>query len=175
MQGLVSHDTDASGLSLWQFCLQVYSDKAVAQACLNAQDDYNLDVCLLLFAAWLASRERKISNGEVEQVVDACQYWRQSTVLPLRSQRQRCKENDPKSWEYAALKRLEQQAEKEQLEFMESLYLAGTEGDSGFTDMNAASGMEAETLAENLLTITRQFSLDSSVLDAFGEAIVGIR
>lgn len=160
------HPQDSGGeASLWEYCLRVYADKAVSQACLAAQDTHNLDVCLLLYLAWLADRGEQISESQLGRVVNACKDWRNSVVLPLRKQRRRWKAVGPESWEYAALKKLEQQAEREQLSMLETL-LARSE--------IHATRDTTTAFKENLDNLLRCFDLPRASLHEFFEAVQGV-
>ena len=38
----------------WRFSLEVYQDEEVQRLCLSLQDDYGLDVNVVLFCLWLS-------------------------------------------------------------------------------------------------------------------------
>ena len=161
-----------SDVTLWDYSLRVYADKVVSQACLAAQDTYNVDVCLLLYLAWLAHRGEQISKSQLGQVVNACEDWRNAVVLPLRKQRRRWKAVDSESWEYAALKRLEQQAERDQLQAMEASFshIFQAEASGG----TARQSDIAYCLSENLKTLAAALSLPESALADFRGALDGV-
>ncbi len=69
----------------WRFSLNFYESEAVRQRCLALQDDYGLDVNLLLFACWLGRQSRSlVSEGAAWQQVRA---WHTEIVQPLRALR----------------------------------------------------------------------------------------
>lgn len=81
------------GNSFWDFSLRVYRQAGVAPACLRLQDRCDVDVNLLLYFCWLASRRAKPLDGaEVEAIVQATADWRDGVVRPLRDVRRRLKE-----------------------------------------------------------------------------------
>ena len=47
----------------WDFSLASYSRDGVPESCLALQDDLNLDVNVLLYGAWLASQDKRLSDG----------------------------------------------------------------------------------------------------------------
>ena len=50
---------------LWEYSLATYRVKEVAQTCLTLQDTFDMDVNLLLYAAWLAHMNRCLSAGHL--------------------------------------------------------------------------------------------------------------
>lgn len=83
----------ASGNPFWDFSLRVYGQPGVAAACLRLQDQHDVDVNLLLYFCWLASRRAEpLDAGEIEAIVRATADWRDGVVRPLRTVRRRMKE-----------------------------------------------------------------------------------
>jgi uncharacterized protein (TIGR02444 family) len=76
----------------WSFAVDLYARPAVSEACLALQDRLGGDVCLLLFALFLA-REHQIAleHGDLERLDDAVADWRREVIGPLRSVRRRLK------------------------------------------------------------------------------------
>lgn len=69
----------------WRFSLSFYESEAVRQRCLALQDEYGLDVNLLLYACWLGRQSRTlVSEGADWQRVRA---WHKEVVQPLRALR----------------------------------------------------------------------------------------
>jgi uncharacterized protein (TIGR02444 family) len=71
----------------WAFSLDVYGDKALAAACIDLQDRHELDVNMLLFALFAASRGRSLSHDDIERLDGAVDPWRRNVVQPLRGVR----------------------------------------------------------------------------------------
>jgi len=71
---------------LWRFSLAHYNKPEVANSCLRLQDNYGLDINLLLYGLWLATRQKALDMQEVEkhQPLRQC---REEVLLPLRSAR----------------------------------------------------------------------------------------
>jgi uncharacterized protein (TIGR02444 family) len=71
----------------WAFSLEVYGDKALAAACIDLQDRHGLDVNMLLFALFAASRGTALSRADIERLDAAVDPWRRNVVRPLRGVR----------------------------------------------------------------------------------------
>jgi len=76
-----------SGSPFWRFSLRFYREPAVADACIALQEEAGIDVNLLLFLLWHATRARVLSKKEVEELETAIAPWRDATVIPLRGVR----------------------------------------------------------------------------------------
>ena len=84
---------EAAGENLfWAYSLSVYRRREVAQCCLMLQDDVGIDVNLLLYAAWLAGRGRRLDSHHLELVVSAVADWQDRVVKPLRGLRRQLRE-----------------------------------------------------------------------------------
>ena len=81
--------TEAS--PFWRFSLQFYRQSGVSDACIALQDEYGVDVNLLLFLLWLASEGRQLSADEVHKLDDRVRDWRNLTVVPMRDARRKLK------------------------------------------------------------------------------------
>lgn len=104
---------------LWRFAEALYQHPGVEQACLHLQTQ-GADVCLLLCAAWLETRDVACSDERITALRTLTHGWQQQVVVPLRQLRQ--------SWRAAArsdqaltalrehVKKLELEAEREQLQ-----------------------------------------------------------
>ena len=75
----------------WRFSLQFYRLSDVADACVALQDDYGVDVNLLLFLLWRADEGRLLSGDEVKSLDDKVRDWRNLTVIPMRTIRRKLK------------------------------------------------------------------------------------
>lgn len=138
--------------TLWEYALVVYNRDDVAAACLAAQDGHGLDVNLLLFAAWLARRERGLDEAAVRQADDLSRAWREEVVRPLRCRRRAWRRTPPHARAYAAIKVVEIEAERQQLLMLAELaldaeFLAACPRDGG--------ACAAARLAANLQAVAR--------------------
>jgi uncharacterized protein (TIGR02444 family) len=114
--------------SFWGFSLTFYARSGAADLCLDLQDRFAVDVNLLLYLLWQASRGRRLDAGEIGEVVARVEGWRQQVVLPLRAVRRFLKQPPP-SWPAAEahifrerIKADELQAERLQQEIMEQQF-----------------------------------------------------
>jgi uncharacterized protein (TIGR02444 family) len=87
--------TDASqatsGSPFWRFSLLLYRQPAVADSCIQLQDEAGVDVNILFFLLWLAQQCRAFTAAEVEWIEGKAGPWREATVIPLRGVRRALK------------------------------------------------------------------------------------
>ena len=111
--------------ALWHWCLQVYEREGVPALCLQAQDEYGADVCLLLCALWLEQRGATPQPGRRMALVACASDWQKRVVKPLRNLRREWKaaaQEDPALARLRQqLQRLEIEAERELLERLQAL------------------------------------------------------
>lgn len=122
--------------NFWNFSVELYSQARVADACLDLQNSYGLDVNMLLFCYWHGVTLGVFPAKTLEQAWGFSQTWKKQAVQPLRNVRQWMKEqthahstfNLP---QFEALRTRikfdELAAEKYQQEFLEQLALANAE------------------------------------------------
>lgn len=98
--------------AFWRFSLAVYGEAEVAKECLGLQDDYGIDVNILLFCAWLGTQSVRLTREDIEATSQAIAGWHDDIVRPLRTVRQRLKDfsNDEKF--RAGIKNVEIEAEQ---------------------------------------------------------------
>jgi uncharacterized protein (TIGR02444 family) len=77
--------------SFWRFSLRFYALPDVAPACLQLQDEANVDVNLMLFLLFLAENGRAITRDDVARLDASIAPWRCEVVEPLRALRRRLK------------------------------------------------------------------------------------
>lgn len=75
------------GSEFWRFSLSLYRMDGVPAACIELQDKHGLDVNIMLFALWLASRERAVSSADLTQADELVRQWRSQAVVALRGVR----------------------------------------------------------------------------------------
>jgi len=115
----------------WRFSLRFYRAPEVAQACIDLQEDAHVDVNILLFLLWQATRRRALSNQELQQLEARVRPWREATVIPLRNVRRALKSPPalvpPGTAEAfrTRIKAVELEAERLQQEAMYALAQAG--------------------------------------------------
>jgi uncharacterized protein (TIGR02444 family) len=80
--------------SFWEFSLRTYDRPEVADACLKLQDDYGLDVNLLLYCCWQGTRRRVLEPVLLERALEFSRPWAENVVAPLRHARRWLKSHD---------------------------------------------------------------------------------
>ncbi len=78
--------------SLWDFAVAVYAMDGVSPICLRWQDEFGVDVTVVLSAAWQATRGRALSRADVETLSEAVRQWRDDVIKPLRAVRRHLKQ-----------------------------------------------------------------------------------
>lgn len=75
-----------------RFALQLYRRAGVADACLDLQNRHNLDVNVVLFAAFVgAARRQTLTIDDLDLARRRVDAWHHEVVRPLRAVRQRLK------------------------------------------------------------------------------------
>jgi uncharacterized protein (TIGR02444 family) len=102
----------------WDYSLATYALDGVATSCLVLQDTIDLDVNLLLYAAWLAHMDQRLSGehlaGVEAQIVD----WRERVIKPLRALRRQLQDFTRAAGVCDEIKTLELHAEQQQQDLM---------------------------------------------------------
>lgn len=78
--------------SLWQFAQDRYQRPGVAALCLELQDHWGADICLLLWCLWLEQRQIRLDAERLQHVQAQFQPWRSQVVTPLRQLRRYLKQ-----------------------------------------------------------------------------------
>ena len=112
--------------SLWDFSLALYSAPDVESICLRLQDDFQVNVNILLWCCWLEVRGIRLTPMRLEQACQRIDSWDQTVVAPLRHLRRDIKQhylaNDPQVEACRqAIKSAELAAEKVELDWLETL------------------------------------------------------
>ncbi len=110
---------------LWTAMLKVYAMPGVAEACLELQDRFELDVSLFLAVLQATGRGSRIDADALRSLDESCGRWRAEVVRPLRAIRVQLKANPwleadgPVASFRSALKALELDAEKLEIAALE--------------------------------------------------------
>lgn len=83
--------TQSETTPFWRFSLQFYRLPGVSDACVGLQDEYGVDVNLLLFLLWCADEGRSLSADDVKALDDKVRDWRNLSVIPIRNARRKLK------------------------------------------------------------------------------------
>jgi uncharacterized protein (TIGR02444 family) len=99
------------------YSLAVYGRAEVARSCLALQNREGLDVNLILFCLWAATKGRRLEDREITDLIDAVAAWQQGVVATFRDLRRWLKDQQAGSdAEWVALrdnaKRRELEAEE---------------------------------------------------------------
>ena len=68
---------------LWDYSLATYDAEDVASACLRLQDDFGMDVNLLLYAGWIARSEQALNAPHLRELDELVAEWREKAVADL--------------------------------------------------------------------------------------------
>ena len=79
----------------WDYSVTAYSRDEVAPICIELQDTFAMDVNLLLYAAWLAHLNRRLSQSHLSEVETRVADWREKVITPLRSLRRQLRNFPP--------------------------------------------------------------------------------
>jgi uncharacterized protein (TIGR02444 family) len=88
------------------------------------QEECGLDVNVLLYACWLASKNVKLTLGHLEALETHIVQWHRRVVLPLRKLRQELRNYSPSNMLRDDIKALELRSEHRQQDLMWSFYLS---------------------------------------------------
>lgn len=110
---------------LWDFANELYQHQQIKTLCLELQDKFEVDVCLLLTVVWLAAQHKTVDKQSIAELLHVVDDWQQHITLPLRSLRKaiagspekgRCADTD---LIYQQLKHVELDAERLALQRLE--------------------------------------------------------
>jgi uncharacterized protein (TIGR02444 family) len=136
----------AQGSPFWRFSLHFYRQPKVADTCIALQEEAGVDVNLLLFLLWQATRKRALTMADVAEIERRVGVWRDMTVIPLRTLRRALKAPPPLVAGAAAelfrtkVKAVELEAERLQQEAMYELARATSWGQEAPSLAAAARG-----------------------------------
>lgn len=72
-------------MEIWPFCERFYGRKSVATLCLQLQDQYQLNVGLIIWLCWHQAHNRFVSRELFEQAKALSDAVYDPLILPLRS------------------------------------------------------------------------------------------
>lgn len=138
-----AHDaTKSQENPFWLYSLKQYKSPNCAQFLLDAQDQLDLDINLLLFFGWLSSEGKTL---ELSKVLTHSQIWQSQVVKPIRQLRRRIKYLNHDSF-YQATKQLELRSEQHQQDWLYQQSLHWPQQTRSFKD--ALSQMVREYLQQ---------------------------
>ena len=137
-------DSPVSKSPFWRFSVKFYAESGVAPACIELQDQAGVDVNLLFFLLWNATKARAFNQAEVADLDRSFGAWRDMAVVPLRELRRALKSPpaavapDVAEGFRTRIKAVELEAERLQQEAMYALAQAGPLGRESASKVNAA-------------------------------------
>ena len=102
----------------WRYSIRFYGEEGIQQICLELQDDYALDVNIVLYCHFLGSRKLGLSSGQMADLQSLIVSWRKQVVSPLRMLRQYLKTDSEATAVHAKVKLAELAAEQYQQSMM---------------------------------------------------------
>lgn len=141
----------------WDYSLGLYSRPGVSAACLALQDEYGLDVNLLLFCIWSAvAGPGDLSMSDIKACIAVTRAWQERAVQPLRTVRRYS--NQPESIGEDVLRRaFYKSIQKAELdaEHVEQLVLAALadSGQLGDTDNSRPAAVADQNLSHYLAVL----------------------
>jgi uncharacterized protein (TIGR02444 family) len=79
----------------WTFSLGYYRGAGVSEACLELQDNCDVDVNVVLFLLWQAAQRRQFSAVQVKALAEKVGPWQLDVIGPIRGLRRMLKGNAP--------------------------------------------------------------------------------
>jgi uncharacterized protein (TIGR02444 family) len=116
----------AQMISLWTFACKLYNKPTVKNTCLQLQENYGVDVPLLLASCWVVECGGVLSCKQVSILQDIATQWQTQSIQPLRALRQQMKLTIPTAYSAAwmlvreQVKTTELLAEQQLLQILES-------------------------------------------------------
>ncbi|KMK68498.1 TIGR02444 family protein [Puniceibacterium sp. IMCC21224] len=79
-------------MDLWTFAIETYGQDGISADCLRVQDTLDIDVPLLLWAAWAAVSGHVVDAATLNAADALASPWRDQVVRPLRAVRRQLKQ-----------------------------------------------------------------------------------
>jgi len=77
----------------WNYSLATYAGPGVADACIFLQDEFGLNVNLLLFCVWSgAEGPGRLESEQIRECINTVRDWQERVVKPLRAVRRYSKD-----------------------------------------------------------------------------------
>ena len=71
---------------LWNYATQIWSLPEVESNCLNLQDDFSVDINILMFCLWAGGEKYCFNEDDLQVLLDTVKPW-QTMINPLRDAR----------------------------------------------------------------------------------------
>ncbi|NQV70316.1 MAG: TIGR02444 family protein [Pseudohongiella sp.] len=169
----------------WDFSVDLYRQEGVSTACLELQNEFGLDINLLMFCYWHGCCVGTIEDQVLDQVINFSLSWKQSVVQPLRNVRKWMKLNAPlfdagQASQYEMLREQiktdELAAEKYQQEAMERMALSSGFLPATTANSNTLNSAESRIKAaqSNLEKLLAALSMANQMNEVFERNLSGI-
>ncbi len=73
--------------SFWDFSLRTYRMPGVADACLALQDEYAVDINMLLYCCWAGAHSGALCAEDFQRAFEFSRVWAEHVVCPTRAVR----------------------------------------------------------------------------------------
>ncbi|HDZ09408.1 TIGR02444 family protein [Pseudohongiella sp.] len=152
---------------LLHFARDVYARPGITALCLRLQDEYDVDVVLLLMCCWHGCYHGVLSETGFAQASAFSRHWREQLVRPLRQARRWLKPHPADTAGIAGadqeslrerIKALELDTEFMQLRALAGLVTAAPAGKSAATDNDASTAIR-----RNLALYAREHNLSTAL------------
>jgi uncharacterized protein (TIGR02444 family) len=161
--------------NFWDCSLRHYALPGVAESCLRLQDEYGLDVNLVLCCLWYGSTYGVLSPPQLERLTEFSEQWSGQVVRPLRQVRRWLKtelsRGELPGTELATLrsqvKKLELQAEHLQQNELEALLAPSVSDTSSTGQAGMAKNLKHYLLHQGIEIDTSLHQLLETLLMAF--------
>lgn len=146
--------------SFWNFSLTLYAESGCAERCLELQNQWGLDVNLVLFCLWYGKSFGTLPHSILTDALDFSQHWRSQVVQPLRDLRVDMKQQTALASHFPFnefeelrenIKKLELAAEQRQQEQLQRI-----------AENSDLSECEEDAGLENLRSLCRELEIASS-------------
>lgn len=147
----------------WLFSLRIYAEPVVAELCLRLQDEFGVNVNLLLFCCWLDVNG--IDKGEhfLHSVEAAVKQWQTEVVQPLRRVRRWVDAGDF----YQRLKAVELEAERLEQDMLYNAFCQATSKSGKGGDYLTQYLSQYQGVTEEILTPLVEVLQDSGFGNVF--------
>jgi uncharacterized protein (TIGR02444 family) len=73
--------------SFWDFSVRTYRRTGVPEACLSLQNDYGVDVNMVLYCVWIGAASGVFDDESFSRSSEFSKLWADNIVIPIRSAR----------------------------------------------------------------------------------------
>lgn len=164
---------------LWDFANELYQHQQIKSLCLELQDKFEVDVCLLLTLVWLAAQHKTVDKQSIAELLHIVDDWQQHITLPLRSLRKAIAgfpENDncaDSDLIYQQLKRVELDAERLALQRLEQAIM--TRGWLQAAGSGPSQNRDKDLLCVNIQNYLQDFGLiEAAAIDTACQCFVDV-